>query len=112
MVSRSLEAWRPRSEWGKRRVSTLISLNSSDFAGSLVSTHGLITNSNASAVAAVGRETSELECHLAVGLLYCETFFASTILVHEELVQGFPAEKFEKLQRLFSSCKVNLAVLS
>lgn len=110
VVSRELEAWHPRSKWGERRVSTLISLDSSEAAGSLVSTHGVVTNSNASAIAAVSRETGVLECHLAVGLLYCETFFASNILVQGSLAQNVSRERLTALRDLLSSCKINLDV--
>ena len=107
-LSSELSEFRPRSLWGEPRISTIISLDSGDFAGSLASSDGLITNSNAAAIGQYAGTGSILAAHVAVALMYAETYFARRIIVSDTLVQGVRSSDLGRVQRLLESCKVSL----
>lgn len=108
VLSKDIRAMKPRSQWGKDRVSTLVVLDSQDFAGTLVSTHGLVTNSNASTITALRREGRGVLAHLAVALIYSETLFASTIVLADDLATEVSDDEVKRVAALLASCKMNL----
>lgn len=110
VLTKDMTGMKPRSHWGESRISTLVSLDSQDFSGTLVSTHGLITNSNASTIAALGRDASGVLVHLAVALIYSETLFASTIVLANDLVCEANRNEIDRAAKLLESCKMNLLV--
>lgn len=109
-LTRNIAEMKPRSVWGERRVSTLVSLDAHDFSGTLVSTHGIITNSNASAIAAFSGGGNRISAHLAVGLIYSESFFAGTIVLAEDIAREASRGEIDRARRLLSSCKINLVL--
>lgn len=105
----SLDDLIPRSSWGEPRISTLVSLPSSEFSGALISSNGLVVNSNASLLGKFRGPDAILSAHLAVSLLYAETFFAKRILISKDLLHGVSDEHFFSVQTLIQSCKISIA---
>lgn len=77
-----LADWRAsRSMWGQPRTSSLCVVSGSDFAGALVSPHGMIVSSNAHFFGELASPEAAVRASIAVGLMYCEMYRANTIVL-------------------------------
>lgn len=106
-LTRDMSDWDTQtSRFDEPRVNTLCVVSASVYAGHLASSSGIILSSNAQIIDSASRIEGSCRATIAVALLYCATFRASTIRLSQSL--SMPEDEFDALRSLLRSCKISL----
>lgn len=107
IVSPSLGMWEKYvSVWGKPKISTVCALPSVEISGAITSVNGIALASNGDLLGKFSKRGDSLLSTIAVGLLYCETYRAQSLMIDPTFV--VEESEFRRLYNLISSCKISL----